>query len=352
MRRRTKTTLLIVAIMLALLGGLIYLHIQAPPEAARLLPESDGILYIDLKPLRTATHFDQHPVHHDDAYQHFIDSTGFVFERDLNEAAFALHRMPNPLGPNGPVAFSEVFVGRFDRKRLETYLGQASASREQYAGHTVFSLPSDGRTVRVTLLGYDMVAVSNAPTPEQIHAIRDRYRSAALPFSGSSVLTQYYRQVPALSLAWGIGKITLPLESKGGPRVFGMRIHLDLDTAFIASLRYLGSLRLRVEEIAANPSEAAATATTLRALLGLLAASQDHLPAALANNDYRELLNSARVEQKGDRAILSANIPVSLVERVIAPATGSGPAALSPGSTPGTPPGRMSGAPTESHPHP
>ncbi|MGI8772850.1 MAG: hypothetical protein ACR2JE_15620 [Acidobacteriaceae bacterium] len=362
MRRRTRSTLFIVAILLVLLAALIYLRGKAPPEAARLLPESDGILYVDLAPLRLATHFDQHPVPHDAAYQRFIDATGFVFERDLNEAAFALHRMANPLGPNGPVAFSEVFVGHFDRKRLIAYLQQVSqggdqsgsqsggqggsqgGSQEQYAGHTIFNLPSDGRTVRVTLLGYDMVAVSNTPTPEQIHAILDRYRTAALPFSGSSVLGQYYGEVPALSVAWGIGKISLPLS--GGPRVLGLRIPINPDTAFVASLRYLGTLKLRIEEIAPNDIEAAATATTLRTLLGLAAAGENTLPASMANADYRQLLNSVQVEQKGDRAVLSATLPINLLEKIVAPAAGLGPLATPNAPTSAPPP------PTEPQPSP
>lgn len=364
MRRRTRSTLLIVAILLALLATLIYLRQKAPPEAARLLPESDGILYVDLAPLRAAAHFEQHPVPHDPAYQRFIDATGFVFERDLNEAAFALHRMPDPLGPNGPVAFSEVFAGHFDRKRLIAYLQQASkdggqnGNQEQYAGHTIFSLPSDGRTVRVTLLGYDMVAVSNTPTPEQIHAILDRYRTAALPFSGSSVLGQYYREVPALSIAWGIGKISLPIA--GGPRMLGLRIPINPDTAFVASLRYLGTLKLRIEEIAPSSMEAAATTTTLRTLIGLAAAAENTLPASDANAGYRQMLDSAQVEQKGDRAVLTATIPVNLLEKMVAPAAGLGPlaarpdAAGAPGRAPLAAPAKRQpspdAAPAEQHP--
>src|ERR1700683_4710039 len=103
--RRRKLSIGIVVVVLVLLGGGIYLRKEAPPEAARLLPEADGIVYFNLRPLRTATHFDQHPVEHSPEYQHFIDATGIQFERDLDEAAFALHQMPDPKGPNGAVAF-------------------------------------------------------------------------------------------------------------------------------------------------------------------------------------------------------------------------------------------------------
>ena len=321
MRRRTRTTLLIAAVVIVLLAVLAYLRQKAPPEVARLLPESDGIFYVNLDPLRAATHFDQHPVAHDAAYQHFIDATGFQFERDLHQAAIALHRMADPRGPNGPVAYSEVLSGRFDHQRLAAWLASASNSREQYAGCTIYSIPSQGRTVRVVMLGYDVVAVSNTPTPEQIHAMVDRYRTAALPFSGSSVLSEYYGQVPALSIAWAIGRITLPFWSEGGPQVFGVRLPLSADTAFIASVRYLGSLRLRVEEIAPSEPAAAATATALENMLGLLSAAMGSVQDSAASRNYRTLINSATVEQHKNRAVVTTTVPVDLVKQL----TGSNP---------------------------
>jgi hypothetical protein len=316
MRRRTRTTLLIAAIVLALLGALAYLRQKAPPEVARLLPESDGIVYINFEPLRAATHFDQHPVQRDAGYQRFIDGTGFVFERDLHQAAIAIHHMQNPRGPNGPVAYSEVFAGHFDHKRLTTWLETSSEAREQYADRTIYSLHSQGRTVRIVMLGYEMVAVSNTPTAEQIHAMVDRYRTAALPFSGSSVLSDYYGQVPALSIAWGIGRISLPFWSEGGPRVFGVTLPLDTDTAFVASVRFLGNLRLRVEEIAPSQADAAATTNALQSMLGLLSSALTAVQNNPQSKDYRILINSASVTQHGSRTVFTATVPVELVKQL------------------------------------
>src|SRR5579863_6087475 len=45
MSRRTRRTLLIVAAVLALVALAVFLRSKAPPEAARLLPECDGIVY-------------------------------------------------------------------------------------------------------------------------------------------------------------------------------------------------------------------------------------------------------------------------------------------------------------------
>src|SRR5271165_6731414 len=111
MRKRTRYSLLVVLALVAALAVAVWLRKTAPPEAARLLPESDAILYVDLKPLRAATHFDRTPVVRSPDYQRFIDATGIDPERDLDAAAFALHRMDDPNGPNGPVAYSEVFEG-------------------------------------------------------------------------------------------------------------------------------------------------------------------------------------------------------------------------------------------------
>jgi hypothetical protein len=316
MPRRTKATIIIVLLVLILVALAAYLRRKAPPEAARLLPESDCILYFNLRPLRAYTHFDRNQVPRDPQYQAFIDATGFEFERDLDEAAFGLHRMANPLGPNGAVAYSEVFLGHIDGKRLAKYLGSIAAQTEEYAGHTIYDIPSQGRTVRVALLGYDMVAASNTPTPEQIHSMLDRYRTSALPFSGSSLLTDHYPEVPLLSVAWGIGKITVPLKSDG-IRIMGFHFPIALDTTFIGSLRWAGALRLKIEEIA--PTELAATVSSdaLSTMVAIGRAAENNLPSAMTNADIRDLLNSTDIEHKNDRAVVTATLPVSLLQKLV-----------------------------------
>src|ERR1700722_15694333 len=114
MRKRTRYSLLLMLALMAALVVVLVLRKAAPPEVARLLPESDAIVYLNLKPLRTATHFERSPVSRSPEYQRFVDATGIVFERDLDAVAFALQRRDDPTGPNGPVAYSEVFEGRFD----------------------------------------------------------------------------------------------------------------------------------------------------------------------------------------------------------------------------------------------
>jgi hypothetical protein len=321
MHRRTRFTIAIVALFLLGVAGAIYLRKKAPPEAARLLPESDGIVYLNLRPIRAATHLDKHPVQEDADYQQFIDATGIHPESDLDEAAFALHRMPDPKGPNGPVAFSEVFVGHFDGRRLSRYLESVAGSTESYAGREIYNIPNDGRTVRVALLGYDMVAVSNTPSPEQIHSILDRYKTAALPFTGSSLLAAHYSDVPLLSLAWGIGQIGLPLSDEGGNlKVMGLSLPLTLDATFVASLSWAGKTRLRVEEIAPNEGAAKASADSVNTILSFARNAEDGMGTDTgrgADGDTKALLDSAHIEQHKDRAILTATIPSGLLQKLV-----------------------------------
>ncbi|HEY5255718.1 MAG TPA: hypothetical protein VIJ53_13770 [Acidobacteriaceae bacterium] len=318
MRRRTWVSLAIALALLAALATAVYLRKQAPPEVARLLPEADGIVYLNLKPLRTLTRFDQHPVAHDPDYQAFIDATGIVFERDLDEAAFAIHRMADPNGPNGAVAYSEVFQGRFDGQRLTRYLEAQSSATENYAGHEIYSIEHEGRTDRAVVLGYDLVAVSNAPTVEQIHSIIDRYHSAASPFTGDTLLSKYYSKVPLLSEAWGIGEIEPSSGAGIQLHVFGLPLSLPAGATFIGSIRYLGSVHMRLEEIAPSANVAKESVEMVNLALGLIRSTQVTIGAQDANTaDWVAFVRSMKVEQKGDRAIFQAIVPTRLVRSLL-----------------------------------
>jgi hypothetical protein len=329
MRKRTRYSLLLMLALVVALAVALWLRKTAPPEVARLLPESDAIVYANLSPLRAATHFDRTPVQRSAEYQHFVDATGIVPERDLDSAAFALHRMDDPRGPNGPVAYSEVFAGRFDGGRLNQYLLSLASNREEYAGHIIYTIPMEGRQLRIAQLGYDTVAASNMPTTEQIHAILDRYRASASPFAGSSLLAARYRDVPLLSSAWGIGHVGLPFSERGHISAFGLELPLPEDTTFVASLRYgLGGIHLRVEQIASSDEEAAASTEKFGALLRLMKAMQPKLTAQSPGRDadaIRQLTDSVKIEQRKDRAILTANVPLELARQLAAPAGSTGP---------------------------
>jgi hypothetical protein len=332
MHRRTRRTLLIVAAVLILLALAVFLRSKAPPEAARLLPESDGIIYINLKPIRSFFRKVKGPERAPD-YQQFVDATGIDWEKDLDQVAVALHRMPDADGPNGPVAYSLVLVGRVTGKKLNAWLDTHAAAREDYAGKTIYDIPSDGRTVRVAQIGYDTLAVSNYPTPEMIHSIVDRHRTAALPFAGSSLLAAHYHDVPLLSVAWGVGQIGLPFSESGAIHIFGFSLPLQPDSTIIASVAptlpvpgSLGALRMRVEEIAPTEQVAEGQAADLATLVTLARGLAVPLGENTANRGLKELLKTAEVTQHRDQVIVTATLPGSFLAAMAEGGASSGAA--------------------------
>jgi hypothetical protein len=206
-----------------------------------------------------------------------------------------------------------VLAGKLTGKKLNNWLETHATSRETYAGHTIYNIKSQDRTVRVTQIGYDMIAVSNTPTPEQIHSIVDRHRTAALPFAGSSLLAQHYRDVPLLSLAWGLGQIGLPFSESGAISILGLSLPIEADSTIIASLRWTGALHLRIEEIAPSEEKAASQAAALATLVTLARSFTMPLGNNAANDGLKELLKTAEVTQKRDRVLVTAVLPSSFL---------------------------------------
>ena len=93
MRIRRRLPILVgVLLVIAAIALAVVLRKHAPPEPARLLPGADGYLYVNLKWIRRADIAGQLPeVPHEPEYEQFIQATGFQFERDLDQAAFAIH---------------------------------------------------------------------------------------------------------------------------------------------------------------------------------------------------------------------------------------------------------------------
>jgi hypothetical protein len=328
MRKRTLIPLLIAVALLLAFGVMLYLRAKAPPEAARLLPESDAIVYIQLKTFRSALHLESQPDDPGPALKRFMDATGIDPERDIDSAAFALHKVP-VLGSRNIHAAdlfsSEVFIGRFDGQRLNQYLARIASAQESYSGRTVYTVPVDGQTVRVAQLAYDTIAVSNMPTAEQIHSMLDRSRASALATPGSSLLAARFHDVPLLSEAWGIGHIGLPFAQNGNVTVMGLQLPVPEDSDLVASLRYTpaehmlsgGAVQLRLEEIAPDPATAQTTVETLGTLLGIVRGIGAAAPAQTPSGEaLRQVLASARLDRHDNRALLDASATLNQIKAV------------------------------------
>ncbi len=220
-----------------------------PPEPARLLPGADGYFYANLKWIRRANIAGQLPdVSHDPEYQQFIHATGFQFERDLDQAAFAIHypaaksgNKPGAMSVASPPTGTAAVFGGFrgqDRRRTLTRLPRKNlGSVENYNSVDIYSIPLEGRTLRVAILGFDTVAASNHDDPMVIRGIVDRSRKLASPFGGPALLRRYYKYVPLASLGWAIFQV----DPAGTFRPRSALSFLFTKPAMVvASARYLG----------------------------------------------------------------------------------------------------------------
>jgi len=156
--RRTFPIVLAVVVFAAAVTLAVQLRKHAPPEPARLLPAADGFLYVNLGWARRANSGNELPaVSHDPEYERFLRETEFQFERDLDEAAFAIH-YPSSWAGGGTggstpeVRFSEVLVGKFQGERLTAYLRQIAQSVENYRSVDIFTIVLEGRSLRVAVL--------------------------------------------------------------------------------------------------------------------------------------------------------------------------------------------------------
>jgi hypothetical protein len=322
--RRRLLIPLVVLLLVAAVALIVALRKQAPPEAARLLPGADGFFYINLEWVRTFNATGQlPPVSREPEYQKFVEETGFQFERDLDKAAFAIH-YPQSWG-NGTAGsvleprFSEVFVGKID-----------------YRGFDIYNIPFEGRTVRIVVLSYDSVAVSNHPDPSVIRGILDRSRKLASPFGGPSLLRKYFRKVPLASLSFAILRVQPEMNSLGG--LGSWSLLFPKPAVAVISARYLRALHLRAEAFTGSEDDAQAITEKTSAFLSIFHAAEGSVGAQGTDADVKSFFDSLKVEQAGDRAILTATVPPGFIRKVLTEAPPETPAPVAPAAPPKEPP--------------
>lgn len=340
--RRRLPIPLAVLLIVAAVALIVTLRKHAPPEAARLLPGADGFFYINLKWIRTFNATGQlPPVSREPEYQKFVEETGFQFERDLDKAAFAIH-YPQSWG-NGTAGsaseprFSEIFIGRIDSGRLTAYLKKISSSIDDYRGFDIYNIPFEGRTVRVVILSYDSVAVSNHPDPGVIRGMLDRSRKLASPFGGPRLLRRFYRKVPLASLCFAILRVQ-PAEMNSLGGMGSWSILFPKPAVAVISGRYLRALHLRAEAFTDSEADAQAITEKTAAFLSIFHAAEGSVGAHGTDVDVKAFFDSLKVEQAGDRAILTATVPPGFIQKVLTEAPSNTVEPATPVAPPKEPP--------------
>ena len=323
--RRSFPVLLGVLLVGTALTVVVQLRKHAPPEPARLLPGGDGFLYVNLKWIRRANITGQlPPVSHDPEYERFLQATGFEFERDLDQAAFAIHYPEKKLTPAEAPRFSEVFVGKIDSERLRTYFRQIATSVENYRSIDIYSIPLEGRTLRAALLGVDTVAASNHSDANIIRGVIDRSRKLASPFGGPQLLRQYYKSIPLASLAWGIVRVQPSKDSVASNSSF-LSFLFSKPAVLVASARYLGSIHIRAEAMTGDEDEAKQVTAQVNTFLNVFHSAELNVPNQGADKDVKKFFDSLKVEQDKNRAVLTAIVPPGFIRKAIGEAPNGAP---------------------------
>jgi hypothetical protein len=328
MRRRKLWIALAVMLVAAAIAAVVYLRSRRGPEAARLLPESDAVLFVNLRLMRLAHVFGEAPpVSYDSDYEQFVKETGFQFERDLDQAAFAVH-VPSGAAAGGQglldeARYSEIFIGKFDAQRAAAYFRKLSSGTENYRDAVIYAIPHEGRTVRVAILGLDTVAVSNLPDTTAIHQMIDKYRATAWPASGPTLVREHYRQVPLGSIAWGLASVP-GMTSPRPPSVvlpggIEMPVHWLAGSTIVGSARYLGALHLRIEALMPSETDARQLAETVKTFLALLKGVESSTTQGGTDADVKAFFNSLKVEEHGTRVALTATLPQGFIRKALTP---------------------------------
>jgi len=343
--RPTFPIVLAVVVVAAAVTLAVQLRKHAPPEPARLLPGGDAFFYLNLSAARRANSGkDLPPVSHDPEYERFIRETGFQFERDLDEAAFAIHYPAKwPGGGTGgsspDVRFSEVLEGKFHGERLTAYLRQIAQSVENYHSVDIFTILVEGRSLRVAVLSADSVTASNHDDPAVIEGIVDRSKRLASPFGGPSLLRQYYKHVQLASLAWVVARIDPSSPEAGGwNTVFTKPATLVVSASSLSPLHPMAqAVHLRAEAFAQSPDEARGIADKVTIFIALTHSAETSVGTHGTDADVKALFDSLNIKQEGDRAVLTAAMPYGFLRKML---SGSPPELSDPSAPPAQAPAK------------
>ncbi len=318
MRKGIILVLIAIAVVAAAILVVVLIRHARPPAVTRRLPPADAYFYLDLATVRRAGALKHLPnVEFDPEYGEFVRQTGFQFERDLDEAAFAVHFPPAvPLqGQAAETRYSEVFAARFDEPKLTAYLRKLAVGIETYRGISIYVIQLPGRTLRVGILGKGLVAASNTEGPYVVQGIIDREREMV---SGTPELIRaHYRDVPIGSLAWVIARTVSGTEQANSKLMLpgGLQLFFPGDTVVVASVGYLGSVVLRAQAIAPNADAARRISDQLSAFLSLYRAIEGAQPGS-SDPEVKQFFDSIQVLQKDKRAELTATVPPGLFKKI------------------------------------
>ncbi|PYP92593.1 MAG: hypothetical protein DMG65_03605 [Candidatus Angelobacter sp. Gp1-AA117] len=304
-----RKALIALLVLVALVAGAFVLYRQmggGKPETVALLPEGDLLVYANIKPLHFVNLNKSDP--DDPEYQDFVRQTGIEWGRDLDNVAVSQRN------PGANSESSAIFTGQFDSARLTNYLKKLSTGTERYADKVIYSIPHEGRTVRVTILSPTTVAVTNVGPADQIHSIIDKFRNSSLAGRGPYLFETHYRDVPFGSLAWAIYRV--PAQSSNSQLLGGWGLDFLDNATTVASLRYSGSIHFKGQIFTESEASAQDLVERANGFLALYKSVGKSFGTKGTDPDVKAMINSIKVEESGKSALITATIPEGFIQKV------------------------------------
>jgi hypothetical protein len=162
----------------------------------------------------------------------------------------------------------------------------------------------------------------------------DKYRAAAAPLSGPTIIREYYRRVPIGSVMWAIARFA-PNRATGQVGLLGGLQLPGTDlagSAVVASARYVGSIHLKIEDFARDEQAAKSLAQNAETFLTLFRGAETSVGGGGPDADVKALFSSIKVDRQDNRVWLTATVPAGFISKVL-----SAPPSPEPRTEPATP---------------
>jgi len=166
----------------------------------------------------------------------------------------------------------------------------------------------------------DSVAASNQDDPAVIRGMVDRSRRLASPFGGPALLRRYYKRVQFASPVWMVAHIQPTAPAFGG---WSAVFPKPADVVISASYNPLhlplrpGSLHVRAEALTSTSDDARTVADKLSVFLSMFHSAEGSVGSQGSDPDVKALFDSLQVHQEGERAILSATLPLGFLRKML-----------------------------------
>ena len=325
--RRTFPIVLAVVIVAAAVILAVQLRKQAPPECARLLPAGDAFLYANFGWARKTQQRGLAAPGAPRSRVRALYPGNRVRLRARPGSRGVCSSLPAELAGRrnwrqcaGAALFRSVPRPRFDGTKCAAYLKHTAKSIENYRSVDIYSIPLDGRTVRIAILGVDIAAASNHDDPNVIRGIVDRSRRLASPFGGPAFLRRYYRRVQLASPVWLIARVEPKAPVfEGWSTIFSHPANVVISASFNPLHLPLrtGVLHLRAEASTDNKEDAQAIADKLGVFLSMFHSAEESVGSPGSDADLKVLFDSLKVRQDDNRAVVVATVPTGVFRKLV-----------------------------------